>query len=66
MTESDILGAKGKRCTVCLEACDKTDSAKTRVKALLRDRTGVQVVSRVFDSLDEALAFASTLYQEAA
>jgi hypothetical protein len=66
MTESDILGAKGKRCTVCLEACEEGANAKTRVKALVRDRTGVHVVKRVFDSLDEALAFANTLYQDAA
>ena len=66
MTETDILGIKGKRCTVCIEACEDGVTPKTRLKALLRDRTGVQVVSRVFDSLDEALAFAQTLYQEAA
>lgn len=66
MTETDILGIKGKRCTVCIEACEDGVAPKTRLKALLRDRTGVQVVSRVFDSLDEALAFAQTLYQEAA
>jgi hypothetical protein len=66
MTETDILGVKGKRCTVCIEACEDGVTPKTRLKALLRDRTGVQVVSRVFDSLDEALAFAQTLYQEAA
>jgi len=66
MTETDILGAKGKRCTVSLEACDDGASPKTRLKALVRDRTGVQVLSRVFDSLDEAMAFAQSLYQEAA
>jgi hypothetical protein len=66
MGEADILGARGKRCTVSLEACDDGASAKTRLKALVRDRTGVHVVSRVFDSLDEALAFAETLYTAAA
>ncbi len=66
MGEAEILGAKGKRCTVCLEACEDGANPKTRLKALLRDRTGVHVVSRVFDSLDEALAFAQTLYQTAA
>ena len=66
MGETDILGATGKRCTVSLEACDDGVNTKTRLKALLRDRTGVHIVSRVFDSLDEALAFAETLYQAAA
>jgi hypothetical protein len=66
MGEADILGAKGKRCTVSLEACEDGASPKTRLKALVRDRAGVHVVSRVFDSLDEALAYAQTLYQAAA
>ncbi|HEY7820577.1 MAG TPA: hypothetical protein VIG29_20300 [Vicinamibacteria bacterium] len=66
MGEAEILGARGKRCTVSLEACDDGVHTKTRLKALLRDRTGVHVVSRVFDSLDEALAYAGTLYQAAA
>ncbi len=66
MSETDILGAKGTRCTVCLQACEDGVNTKTRLKALVRDRTGVHVVSRVFDSLDEALAFAQTLYQAAA
>ncbi len=66
MGATDILGAKGKRCTVSLEAAEDGVNPKTRLKALLRDRTGVHVVSRVFDSLDEALAFAETLYQTAA
>jgi len=66
MVETDILGAKGKRCTVSLEACEDGVNPKTRLKALVRDRTGVHVVSRVFDSLDEALAYAQTLYQAAA
>jgi hypothetical protein len=66
MTETDILGARGKRCTVSLEACEDGAAPKTRLKALVRDRKGVQVVTRIFDSLDEALAFAQALYQEAA
>lgn len=66
MTEMEVLGSKGKRCTVCLEACDDGVNPKTRLKALVRDRTGVQVMTRIFDSLDEALAFAQTLYQTAA
>ena len=66
MTETDILGVKGKRCTVALEACEDGVNPKTRLKALVRDRTGVHVVSRIFDSLDEALAYAQTLYQTAA
>ena len=66
MTETEILGVKGKRCTVSLEACENGVNPKTRLKALVRDRAGVHVVSRIFDSLDEALAFAQTLYQAAA
>lgn len=66
MVETEVLGTKGKRCTVCLEACDDGVNSKTRLKALVRDRTGVQVMTRIFDSLDEALAFAQSLYQEAA
>lgn len=66
MAETDALGAKGKRCTVFLEACEDGTNPKTRLKALVRDRTGVKVTTRVFDSLDEALAYAQVLYQEAA
>jgi len=66
MAVTDILGAEAKSCTVCLEAYEDGASPKTRLKALVRDRKGVHVVSRVFDSLDEALAFAQTLYQAAA
>jgi hypothetical protein len=66
MAETDVLGVKGKRCTVSLEACDDGTNPKTRLKALVRDRTGVRVTTRIFDSLDEALAYAQSLYQEAA
>ncbi len=66
MTETGILGTKEKRCTVSLEACEDGANPKTRLKALVRDRAGVHVVTRIFDSLDEALAYAQTLYQAAA
>jgi hypothetical protein len=66
MADKDILGARGRRCTVYLEACDDGVTAKTRLKALVRDQAGVHVVTRIFDSLDEALAYAQTLYQAAA
>jgi len=66
MSETDILGARGTRCTVYLEACDDGINPRTRLKALVRDRAGVHVVTRIFDSLDEALAYAQTLYQAAA
>lgn len=66
MADTNILGAKGTRCTVYLEACDDGVNPKTRLKALVRDRSGVHVVTRIFDSLDEALAYAQTLYQAAA
>jgi hypothetical protein len=66
MAVTNILGVGAKSCTVCLEAYEDGASPKTRLKALVRDRTGLHVVSRVFDSLDEALAYAQTLYQAAA
>jgi hypothetical protein len=66
MAGTDIPGAKRTTCTVCLEACEDGVNTRTRLKALVRDRTGLHVVSRVFDSLDEALAYAQTLYQNAA
>jgi len=66
MSETDILGARGTRCTVYLEACDDGINPRTRLRALVRDRAGVHVVTRIFDSLDEALAYAQTLYQAAA
>lgn len=66
MAETDVLGAKGKRCTVRLESCDDGKGAKTRLSALVRDHTGVKVMTRVFDTLDEAFAYAQSLYQEAA
>lgn len=60
------LGSKGQSCTVCLESCEDGVNPKTRVKALVRDRTGVHVVTRVFDSVGEAMAYAQSLYQTAA
>lgn len=66
MAETDVLGAKGTRCTVFLEPCDDGVNPKTRLKALVRDRAGVHVMTRIFDSLEEALAYAQTLYQAAA
>ncbi|MGH9321263.1 MAG: hypothetical protein ACRD21_08905 [Vicinamibacteria bacterium] len=65
MAETQVLGSKGTRCTVFLEACDGVNP-KTRVKALVRDRSGVRVMNRIFDTLEEALAYAQTLYQSAA
>jgi hypothetical protein len=66
LSEADMLGVRGKRCTVSLDAFEDGANPKTRLKALVRDRTGVHVVSQVFDSLDEAFAFAQTLYETAA
>ena len=66
MAETDVLGAKGRRCTVRLESCDDGASAKTRLSALVRDSSGVKLMTRVFDTLDEAFAFAQSLYEKAA
>jgi hypothetical protein len=65
VAEKDALGPKERCCTVLLEPCDGIPS-KTRLKALLRDRTGLHVLTRVFDSLDDAFLFAQSLYREAA
>lgn len=65
MAEKDALEARERSCTVLLEPCDGLPS-KTRLKALLRDRTGLHVLTRVFDTLDEAFLFAQSLYREAA
>ncbi|MGH9323282.1 MAG: hypothetical protein ACRD21_09250 [Vicinamibacteria bacterium] len=51
---------------VYLEAEDGGVNPKTRVRALLRDRNGVRETSLVFDTLEEALAYAQTLYPPAA
>jgi len=51
---------------VYLEAEDGGVNPKTRVRAVLRDREGVRETSRVFDTLEEALAYAQTLYPPAA
>jgi hypothetical protein len=66
MAETDVLGAKGRRCTVRLESCDDGVSEKTRLSAVVRDSSGVKLMLRVFDTLDEAFAFAQSLYEEAA
>jgi hypothetical protein len=65
MAKTD-LGARGKHCTVLIEGCDDGIHPKTRLKALLRDGSRVRVMTRIFDSLDEALLYAQSLYREAA
>jgi hypothetical protein len=51
---------------VYLEAEDGGVNPKTRVRAVFRDRNGVRETSRVFETLEEALAYAQTLYPPAA
>jgi len=51
---------------VYVEAEDGGVNPKTRVSAVFRDRNGVRETSRVFDTLEEALAYAQTLYPPAA
>jgi len=47
---------------VYLEPDEGGANSKTRVRAVYRDRNGVRETSRVFDTLQEALAYAQTLY----
>jgi hypothetical protein len=47
---------------VYLEPEEGGVNSKTRVRAVYRDRNGVRETSRVFDTLQEALAYAQTLY----
>jgi hypothetical protein len=49
-----------------VEAEDGGINPKTMVRAVFRDRNGVRETSRVFDTLEEALAYAQTLYPPAA
>ena len=51
---------------VYLEAEDGGVNPKTKVRAVFSDRSGVRETSRVFDTLEEALAYAQTLYSSAA
>lgn len=51
---------------VYLEAEDGGVNPKTRVRAVFHDRNGVRETSRIFDTLEEALAYAQTLYPPAA
>jgi hypothetical protein len=51
---------------VYLEAEDGGVNPKTRVRAVFRDRNGFRETTRVFDTLEEALAYAHTLYPPAA
>jgi hypothetical protein len=63
MAETDGLGTRGRRCTVRLETCEDGESGKTRLSAVVRDSSGVKLMMRVFDTLDEAFVFAQSLYQ---
>ena len=51
---------------VYLEAEDGGVNPKTKVRAVVRDRNGVRETSRIFETLEEALAYAQTLYPPAA
>jgi hypothetical protein len=49
---------------VYLEADGDGVNPRTRVRAVTRDRSGLSETIRVFDTLEEALAYAQTLYSE--
>jgi hypothetical protein len=51
---------------VYLEAEDGGVNPKTKVRAVFRGRDGDRETSRVFDTLEQALAYAQTLYPPAA
>lgn len=67
MMHVDVLHPNGSHAhAVYLEAEDGGVNPKTRVRAVFLDRNGVRETSRVFDTLEEALAYAQTLYPPAA
>jgi hypothetical protein len=47
---------------VYLEAENGGVNPRTRVRAVYQDRNGVRETNRVFDTLEEALAYAQALY----
>lgn len=66
MMHVDVLHPSNHAHAVYLEAEDGGVNPKTKVRAVFRDGSGVRETSRVFDTLEEALAYAQTLYPPAA
>jgi hypothetical protein len=62
----DVLHPSNHAHAVYLEPEDGGVNPKTKVRAVFRDGNGVRETSRVFDTLEEALAYAQTLYPPAA
>jgi hypothetical protein len=62
MLEVDLLQSRHPERAVYVEPCEDGIPAKTRVRAVVRDENGVRETTRVFDTLDEALAYAHGLY----
>ena len=66
MMHVDVLHPSNHAHAVYLEPEDGGVNPKTKVRAVFRDGNGVREMSRVFDTLEEALAYAQTLYPPAA
>jgi hypothetical protein len=67
MIHVDVLGSvETPAHAVYLEAEDGGVNPKTRVRAVFRDGAGFRETCRVFDTLEQALAYAHTLYPHAA
>ena len=67
MMHVDVLhSSESNARAVYLEPEEGGVNSKTRVRAVYRDRDGVRETSQVFDTLEEALAYAQTLYPPAA
>jgi hypothetical protein len=66
MMHVDVLHPSSHAHAVYLEPENGGVNPKTRVRAVFRDGNGVRETSRVFDTLEEALAYAQTLYPPAA
>jgi hypothetical protein len=66
MMHVDVLHPSNHAHAVYLEPEDGGVNPKTKVRAVFRDGKGVRETSRVFDTLEEALAYAQTLYPPAA
>jgi hypothetical protein len=66
MMHVDVLHPSNHAHAVYLEPEDGGANPKTKVRAVFRDGNGARETSRVFDTLEEALAYAQTLYPPAA
>lgn len=63
--ERETLRSHESRREVHLEACDDGVNPKTRVSVRVYEADGMREVSRLFDSLAEALAYAQRFYEAA-